>query len=74
MVTLKNVKRDENSVSADYYPEGEEPKGFMRLDATTREVIEHERSGIMAPTHVRNLLNRMLDLDKYPEEATVFWY
>ena len=30
MVILKNIKKTNNMISADYYPEGKEPKGFMR--------------------------------------------
>ena len=32
MVILKNIKKTNNMISADYYPEGKEPKGFMRIE------------------------------------------
>ena len=42
MVILKNIKKTENSISADYYPEGKEPKGFMKMRILDEEVVEHE--------------------------------
>ena len=30
MVVLKNIQKVGNSISADYYPEGADLKGFMR--------------------------------------------
>ena len=32
MVILKNIKKTNNMISADYYPEGKGPKGFMRIE------------------------------------------
>ena len=31
MVILKNIKKTNDAISADYYPEGKEPKGFMKM-------------------------------------------
>lgn len=31
MVILKNIKKINNTISAEYYPEGKEPKGFMKI-------------------------------------------
>lgn len=31
MVILKNIKKTQNDISADYYIEGTGPKGFMKV-------------------------------------------
>ena len=31
MVILKNIKKVSDSISANYYPEGKEPAGFMKI-------------------------------------------
>lgn len=74
MVILKNIKKTENSISADYYPEGKEPKGFMKMRLSDEEVIDHVRSGCMAPTHVKYELRRLAKLDNPPKEKRVLWY
>ena len=38
MVILKNIKKTNNMISADYYPEGKEPKGFMRIEDVRNEL------------------------------------
>ena len=46
MVILKNIKKTNNMISADYYPEGKEPKGFMRIE--DGKVTEHENASSFA--------------------------
>lgn len=72
MVILKNIKKTNNMISADYYPEGKEPKGFMRIEAG--KVIEHENASSFAAPHVRNELKRLARMDNPPVEKTVLWY
>jgi len=75
MVILKNIKRTEIDISADYYPEGKEPKGFMKMSLPDGEVIEHVGNVCsMAPAHVRYELARLSKLDNPPKEKTVIWY
>lgn len=74
MVVLKNIKKTRDDISADYYPEGGEPKGFMRMRLSDGEVVEHDRAGMMAPTHVRYELARLSKSENPPEEKTVLWY
>lgn len=61
MVILKNIKKTNNMISADYYPEGKEPKGFMRIE--DGKVIEHENASSFAAPHVRNELKRLARMD-----------
>ena len=72
MVILKNIKKTNNMNSADYYPEGKEPNGFMRIE--DGKVIEHENSSSFAAPHVRNELKRLARMDNPPVEKTVLWY
>ena len=57
MVILKNIKKTNNMISADYYPEGKGPKGFMRIE--DGKVTEHENASSFAAPHVRNELRRL---------------
>ena len=74
MVILKNIKKTEDNISADYYPEGKEPKGFMKMRIIDQEIIEHEKSGLLAAAHVRKELRRLAVMENPPEEKTVLWY
>lgn len=72
MVILKNIKKISNTISADYYPEGKEPKGFMKIE--DGKVTEHENASSFAAPHVRNELKRLVKMDNPPVEKTVLWY
>lgn len=75
MVILKNITKTESEISADYYPEGKEPKGFMRMSLPDRKIMEHEGDEYsMAPSHVKSELARLADLEEPPKEKTVIWY
>ena len=72
MVILKNIKKTNNMISADYYPEGKEPKGFMRIE--DGKVTEHENASSFAAPHVRNELKRLAKMENPSTEKTVLWY
>lgn len=74
MVILKNIKKTENSISADYYPEGKKPKGFMKIQIDGYKVIEHEKASAFAAAHVRNELKRLAETNNPPKEKTILWY
>lgn len=75
MVILKNVTKTANEISAVYFPEGKEPKGFMKLRLSDNKVIEHIGNKYsMAPAHVRHELQRLAKMDDPPTEKTVIWY
>ena len=74
MVILKNIKKTENSISADYYPEGKEPKGFMKMRISDEEVVEHEMTCMFSAPHVKYELRRLAKLDNPPKEKRVLWY
>ncbi len=74
MVILKNIKKTKNDISADYYPEGQAPKGFMKISVENGNVIEHEMVSMFAAPHVRSELRYLAKIDNPPEERTVMWY
>jgi hypothetical protein len=74
MVILKNIKKTNDNISADYFPEGKEPKGFMKMDLTNEEIIEHDNTSSFAASHVWKELRRLAKLDHPPKEKTVLWY
>lgn len=73
-VILKNIKKTNDSISADYYPEGKEPKGFMKIQTSDETVTEHENASMFAASHVKKELKRMVKMDNPPKEKTLIWY
>lgn len=73
MVILKNINKTDVDISADYYIEGHEPKGFMRMRLADSEVVEHENAGY-GSSHVEYELKRLAGMEKPPVEKTVLWY
>ena len=45
MVILKNIRKTAKAISADYYIEGREPKGFMKISILDGEILEHKSAG-----------------------------
>lgn len=74
MVILKNIKKKNNTIVADYYPEGKEPKGFMAINMNDGSVVEHNNVSSFAASHVRHELIRLAKKDNLPAEKAVFWY
>ena len=73
MVILKNIKKTQNDISADYYIEGTEPRGFMKVRISDGEIVEHENGGY-GSSHVMNELMRLGKMENPPTEKTVVWY
>lgn len=74
MVILKNITKTNDNISADYYPEGKEPRGYMRLRIEDEKIVEHENVGTCAAVHVRYELKRLAKMENPPKEKTVLWY
>ena len=74
MVILKNIKKTDDTISADYYPEGKEPRGYMEIDLKSGVVIGHNNVSSFAASHVRRELKRLGERDELPREKTVLWY
>lgn len=74
MIVLKNIQKTADSISADYYPEGKMPKGFMRISLVDGTVMEHKNACSISATHVLYELRRLAKLESPPDEKTVLWY
>lgn len=74
MVILKNIKKTNCDISANYYPEDNEPKGFMWISLSDNEVIEHDMASMFAAPHVKHELVRLAKMYNPPLEKTVLWY
>ena len=78
MLILRNIKREGNTISADYYPEGEAEFGHIEIDSISGEIVFLQKAPIYMhspfATHARYELMRLSNLKKLPEERTVLWY
>jgi hypothetical protein len=83
MVVLKNISRDGNLISCDYYPEAEECIGHICIDISTQEIVEHKPSNFEGRLlfkdksyawHARNKLIEISNEIPLPTQAKVLWY
>ncbi len=74
MVVLKNIQKTGNSISADYYPEGADLKGFMKISVGDGTVLEHRNVSSFSASHVLRELKRLARLEYPPKEKIVLWY
>lgn len=81
MVRLRNIKRDEKIIEADYFPEGKEDFGHVAVDIKTKEII----SVTMAKEDLEcyydtyfgfaaRRLRELIDAEELPETCLVMWY
>ena len=56
MIILKNIKKTSSTISADYYPEGKEPKWFMEIKMSAAAVVKHDNASSFAALHVKQEL------------------
>ena len=73
MVILKNIKKTKTDISANYYIEGREPKGFMKMRISDEEIIVHNSVGY-GSSHVKYELERLAKLDKLPAKKQYFGF
>ncbi len=78
MVVLRAIKRNQNKIEADYYPENRNAYGHISIDLSNGKRLEH----IPAPdcfhemygSHAETELLRLAKLEKLPQEKFVLWY
>lgn len=75
MLILKNIKRDNVSIEADYC-DLDNQKGHMKVSLPDGEIIEHTKKDEMdyGYSHVKDDLVRISVLEHLPEERKVIWY
>ena len=79
MIKLKNIKRTENIISCDYYPEDSKMKRTIAVDLDTGEysVLKYSDYEYGKKTYAgktRNKLIEMSEREELPEEYVFMWY
>lgn len=78
MLILRNIKRNDLTIEAEYFPENGKSAGFLRVKMGTGEVLEHRKAKgyeySTAPSHAKNELIRLSKRERLPEEKTVMWF
>lgn len=79
MLKLKNIRRENNIISAEYEPEASGELGAVSLNVENGEVVEskttsHDGHFAMYLNHAATALKKMADKDTLPEEKLVMWY
>lgn len=83
MMVLKNIKMNDKFIECDYFPEGNEPSGFMRLKISDGEIDSHikpeGKKTSYGSSHVRDELERLAEkyaanIESLPSKKTVMWY
>lgn len=79
MLKLKNIRRTSEFIEADYFPESENERGYIKLDINSLTVIESKKTSfddVVATylTHARQALKILSKNATLPDEKTVMWY
>ncbi len=80
MISVKNVKKINNRLSADYYYRDPSDIGHVTLDVNTGEILQrqpNEEDNSRAYSYfgkVIQFLEMMIKADNYPESADFIWY
>lgn len=79
MLHLKNIVRNDKQISADYYPEGSDEKGYVCVDIRTGNVVRRKYTSYDGPLntyayHAALALRRMIPRAELPTNPCVMWY
>ncbi len=79
MVTLRNIKKDNKTISAEYEPENSGLVGSIKLDIASGNVIDSVSTELDNPFpmylfHATRALEKLAQKDNVPEEKMVMWY
>ena len=79
MLQLRNIRRNDNTIQANYYPEDREECGFVAVDCKTGDII----NSTITPSdgelgmycyHAAYALERLAKQENFPETQRVLWY
>ncbi len=78
MLKLKNIKKDNDIISCDVFPEGDNQKGILKYDLLNKSIIELKMPNdynYLAPyiVYATRYFDKT-DLEKIPKEKTFMWY
>lgn len=79
MLKLKNIKKNNGIISADYDPENSGDLGSVSIDVKSREVKTKNisKSDVLFPiylNHAIDALRKLIDEEEIPEEKLIMWY
>ena len=75
MVRITNIGRDTNAIWCNYFPEGQPPSGFIKIDIKSQEVVQHKVSGSETYAyHVILRLSELQEAETLPKATTAIWY
>ena len=79
MLKLKNIKRNNGIISAEYDPENSGDLGNISIDTKSGKVIESKLSKFDNPLpmylhHAPNALKKIMNEEEPPREKIVMWY
>ena len=79
MLKLKNISKNNNIISADYYPENSSEIGKICIDINSGEIMEKQLTTYdeifpLYFDHAVSYLKNISKLDNYPKEKLVMWY
>lgn len=79
MLKLKNIKRNNGVISADYLPEGSKDSGMISIEEKSGDILESVSSSMDSTfpiylNHAIDALKKLRNKEELPEEKTVMWY
>ena len=79
MVHLKNIVRNDKEISADYYPEDRDKKGFRCVNLRSGEIVRYQGTSYDKPLgtyaeHAALTLRRLISRAELPAELIDMWY
>lgn len=79
MLYLKNIRKTDTDIRANYYPENSNEKGFVRVDIKTGYILSYELTSYDRPVemylnHAIQALRELITSDSVPLEKVVMWY
>lgn len=79
MLKLKNLRKTESIIEADFYPEDSKKAGHIVVSLKSEEIIDHTdpqgyENDFSYAAHARQNLVKLAKQDSLPDEWTVMWY
>ena len=79
MLKLKNIKKNNGIISAEYEPENSGELGSVSVEVENGKIIESKASKLDNPlpiylNHAVNALKEMMNKEELPQEKLVMWY
>lgn len=73
MITLINIKKTSDAISADFYVEKNPQRGFIEMQLDTGRITEFHSVGY-GSIHAKYAIERLAKMDNPPKEKTELWY